>query len=257
MLYKVSIPSITHDAIIKYLKKYNLINKWKDRPTFRTLLDKEKTKIDMVYTAVELEYNYRGDEMGKGKEIYFSLHEYGKFMYPYISTILNHNLTLPEKIVSPDIFFKKYYGEAIVLERTLIDFESIGDLKVAKKYKDVLERMIYEHHGFCVHIRIEDACFINNWWYLKCLLVYNSVIFQHPYINKEKNIKKEDKIYPYHLFKFVLLSRNDKIANNRFKRLDKRIMELTPKEERKDFLNLSQAQKSKIEYIFYSNTEEL
>ena len=255
MLYKVSIPSITHDAIIEYLKKYKLIKEWEKRPTFSTLLDKEETKIDTVYTGLELQYNYKGNVKGAGKKIYFSLHEYGKFMYPYISVILRHKLTLPKQIVLPDLLFQYYYGKAINEERMLItgDFDEVK--RMAKLYKDVLEKMLYSNHSFAVHIRIEDACYVNEWWYLRCILTYNSIAFENPYTNKAKNITKGDKIYPYHLFSHFLNSLDNGTVKKRFLRLQKRIIDFTPKEGRKNFFQISQTKKDKIESIYTMNVK--
>ena len=256
MLYKVSIPSITHDAIITYLKKYNLINTWKERPFFSTLLDKEKTKIDMVYTALQLEYNFKGNVKGAGKQIYFSLHEYGKFMFPYITLVLRHKFSLPPKIVLPNNFFLNYYRKAVNEERKLIvDPDDVITRKKARDYREVLEKMIYSNHSFSIHIRIEDACYLNEWWYLRCILTYNSIVFQNPYTNKVKSIRKSDKIYPYHLFSHLLNSLDNGIVKNRFLRLKKRILEFTPKDARRDFLRLSPAKKGKIESIYNNNVK--
>ena len=256
MLYKVSIPTITHEAIINYLKKYNLIQEWKKRPTFKTLLDKEKTKIDTVYSAFEVQYNYKGNEKGAGKKVFFSLHEYGKFMYPHIAVILRNKLSLPKQIILPDLFFKYYYGKAINEERQLIvDPEDKEVIILARKYKDVLEKMIYSNHKFSVHIRIEDALYVNDWWYLKCILTYNSMVFENPYTNRAKSIFKADKIYPYHLFSHFLSSLDEGIVKRRFLRLKKRILEFTPKDGRKDFFKLTQAKRDKIEAIYNNNVK--
>ena len=89
MLYKVPVPHIYHQAIIEYLKRYELIT---NGVTYQELCDPNFLRnSDAVTTFTERTYDFRGRLKGAQKTIYVSVKKFGRFMSEYIILAKRNN----------------------------------------------------------------------------------------------------------------------------------------------------------------------
>ena len=240
MLYKVPVPHIYHQAIIEYLKRYELIT---NGVTYQELCDPNFLRnSDAVTTFTERTYDFRGRLKGAQKTIYVSVKKFGRFMSEYIILAKRNNKF--EKIFNgelelPDITFKIAYQQ-LLEERT------------SKPLKEIIYAMLKDHSSLAVHLNFVDACSTTDRWYIRNILHYNAKIFQEPYIDSNvKELTLQDSIYPYHIYTYATNNvwRNFRLTDKHKEDLQ-RIREFTPASQRRAYSLLPPEKQNKIKKLF-------
>lgn len=244
MLFQVATPHIYHEAIIKYLIKYDLVRK--EEVTFTQLCDATEFKdSDAVVKMILRSYTVNGVIKGAQKQVYISIYEYGRFLCQYI-----------ELAKKEDVFDLFFQGNISSLDEVftfgMINFfdDDTGKEK-RESMKKVFHVMLVDHASLGVHIDLVQAC-RHSPWSLRQLLHFLPTVFQLPFDNeKTYGVSKNDGIYGYHIYSYVVTHlRTIDDGDDARRDLLKRIRAYTPVRERQMFDLLKAEKKEIIKKLF-------
>lgn len=239
MSWNVEYPKIKHRGIQGYLIKYRdtLLTEWKDRPTFRELLEGKDHKHQAFYVQVEVK---RGRKENITENIFIDSKDYRHFIDRFCGekNILDKGLLTEEnaswadrKIELPDKLF--------------VDLYTCLKDSTNQCNKQVFVQMIEYHPPLVRYIDgMEAVGNLANLFMIKAMVRVWPVSAYLP-VRGYNGITTDDHIYLYHYAKWRWINLKDP----EIKVVLKRLRELTPREHRGDPQNLKLKKVSGIGHI--------